>query len=123
MFSKIFRAIESRSNDIEDNNNEYLLWQTNSEGNDIDIIDIKEKKIIQNLEVGPNPHGIAFAEETNTLYVTLEFNDKPNGELIWINAGNFKIKKRIKVDPEPHEIEVTPNGEFIYVPCRTLLDN
>lgn len=93
-----------------------LLWQTNAEGNDIHIFDIATGDLVERLEVGPNPHGIGAAGDT--VFVSLENNGGENGDLLWIDRVSRKITHRLKIGPEPHALAVTPDGKWVYVPCR-----
>ncbi|MFP3943519.1 MAG: YncE family protein [Alphaproteobacteria bacterium] len=95
-----------------------LLWQTNSGGDDIHIYDIETGKLVRRLVVGDHPHGIDTAPGSATVFISLERNGRPHGELLWINKHSFKIEHRLKVGRQPHAIAVTPDGRWIYVPCR-----
>ncbi len=93
-----------------------LLWQTNAEGDDIHIFDIETGDLVERLVVGPNPHGIGTAGDT--VFVSLENNGGANGELLWIDSQSREIQYRLDVGPEPHALAVTPDGKWVYVPCR-----
>jgi DNA-binding beta-propeller fold protein YncE len=95
-----------------------LLWQTNSEGNDIHIFDLSSGALVKRLEVGPQPHGLAATADHRTVFVTLEANGQAKGELLWIDAASFQITRRVALCPEPHALATTPDGAFLYVPCR-----
>jgi DNA-binding beta-propeller fold protein YncE len=95
-----------------------LLWQTNSEGNDIHIFSVPDFQLVRRLEVGPEPHGIAAPDDGRMVYVSLEANGRDHGELLWIDPETMAIKHRLAVGPEPHAIATTPDGRWIYVPCR-----
>lgn len=95
-----------------------LLWQTNSAGNDVHIIDIETKQLVKRLIVGPEPHGIAAPKNADVVYISIEHKWKSQGELIWIDPKTYQITHRIKVGKEPQAIATTPNGRWIYVPCR-----
>lgn len=97
---------------------QHLLWQLNSGGDDISIIDYSEGTIVRVLEVGPEPHGIAAPTDFRVVYVSLEANSRENGEILWIDPATYEIKARLEVGLEPHEIASTPDGRWIYVPCR-----
>lgn len=94
------------------------LWQTNAAGDDIHIYDITSRTLVRRLVVGANPHGIAQAAGQDIVFVSLEHNGKPAGELLWINKDTFDIEFRLKVGREPHAIAITPDGKWVYVPCR-----
>jgi YVTN family beta-propeller protein len=95
-----------------------MLWVENAYGNDIHVIDVATQEVVKHLIVGDNPHGIAAAADASVVYIALEKFKKPAGELLWINPRTYKITHRIEVGPEPNEIECTPDGRWIYVPCK-----
>jgi len=94
------------------------LWQTNAGGDDIHVIDLASRTVVDRVEVGPEPHGIAAPEEEGTVLVSLEANDRERGELVWIDPERRRVTHRVEVGREPHEIAVTPDGRWVYVPCR-----
>ena len=58
-----------------------LLWQTNSAGDDVHIIDIETKQLVKRLVVGPEPHGIAAPKKTNVVYISVEHNHQVVGTI------------------------------------------
>jgi YVTN family beta-propeller protein len=94
------------------------LWQTNAGGDDIHVIDVATRKVVRRLVVGPQPHGIAAANDGRMVYVSLEADGRPRGELVWIKPRSGAIVHRLAICREPHAIDVTPDGRWIYVPCR-----
>ena len=103
---------------VADDHGSMQLWQTNASGDDIHIVDIDTGSLIQRLVVGPEPHGIATDRGQETVYVTVERNGEKTGELLWIDPISFNIRHRLEVGREPHQLAVTPDGRFAYVPCR-----
>jgi DNA-binding beta-propeller fold protein YncE len=94
------------------------LWQTNSEGNDIHVYDLESQQLVQRLVVGLQPHGIAAPADPRILYVTLEANGRARGELLWIDPREVRVEHRMEICREPHALATTPDGRWIYVPCR-----
>jgi len=94
------------------------LWQTNSRGDDIRVFDVETRRLLRRIVVGPEPHGLAAPREARVVYVTLEANDRPRGELLWIDPRTYRVRHRMKLCREPHAIATTPDGRFVYVPCR-----
>ena len=99
-------------------NGQTQLWQTNASGNDIHIFDIDNQQLIKHLIVGPEPHGITAPENADVVYVSIEHKWKPQGELLWIDPFTFQITHRLKIGKEPQALATTPDGQWIYVPCR-----
>ncbi|NIP60749.1 MAG: hypothetical protein GWM92_02955 [Gemmatimonadetes bacterium] len=94
------------------------LWQTNSGGDDVHVIDLSRSAVVDRVVVGPEPHGLAAPDDEGTVVISLEANDRDRGELVWIDPERRRVIHRVEVGPEPHEIAVTPDGRWIYVPCR-----
>lgn len=95
-----------------------LLWQTNSRGDDVTLIDLAERAIVDRIVVGPNPHGIAAPADGSVVFVSLELDGADHGELLWIDPRTRSVLHRLAVGREPHAIAVTPDGRWVYVPCR-----
>jgi len=95
-----------------------MLWQTNSESNDIHVFDLESRTLVRRLVVGPEPHGIAAPADTRVVYVSLESNGLARGELLWIDPRHYIIEHRMELCREPHALATTPDGRWIYVPCR-----
>jgi hypothetical protein len=95
-----------------------LLWQTNAGGDDIHIYDFSTGVLVRRLIVGANPHGLATTPSLDTVFVSLERNGQDAGLLLWINKRTLEIDFQLEVGPEPHAIAVTPDGKWVYVPCR-----
>src|SRR6516162_3308828 len=95
------------------------LYVTNSQGDDVTVIDVATNKPIGRIEVGPHPHGIATPASQDVVYVTIEGRgrDKP-GELLWIDPYTDKVTRRMDIGPEPNQLAVTPDGKFAYVPVN-----
>lgn len=94
------------------------LWQTNAAGNDVYIYELETFLLVKQLEVGPNPHGIAAPDDARVVYISLEHDAAEQGELLWVDPQSYTIRHRLTVGPEPHAIATTPDGRWVYVPCR-----
>ncbi len=94
------------------------LWQTNAAGDDVHVIDVATRTVVQRIVVGPEPHGIAAPRDRRVVYVSVEANDRDKGELVWIDPRRYEILHRMTICREPHAIATTPDGRWVYVPCR-----
>ncbi|MCG6867010.1 MAG: YncE family protein [Thiogranum sp.] len=94
------------------------LWQLNAWGNDIHIFNLDDFRLVRRLDVGRNPHGIAVPKDQRMIYVSLERYRQPHGELLWINPASLDIERRMQTCEEPQNIAVTPDGKWLYVPCK-----
>jgi YVTN family beta-propeller protein len=94
----------------------HKLYVTNSQGDDVTIIDVATHKPIGRIEVGPLPHGIATSAKQDFVLVSIE-GGKP-GELVWFDPKTDKVTKRIPIGPAPNQLAVTPDGKYAYVPVN-----
>jgi YVTN family beta-propeller protein len=91
------------------------LYVTNSDGDDITVIDTATNKVIGRIEVGLHPHGIAVPAAQDFILVTIE-GTKP-GQLVWIDPQTDKVTQKMDIGPAPNQLAVTPDGKTAYVPC------
>ena len=94
------------------------LWQTNSYGDDVHIIDTDTNKVVKRLVVGPQPHGIAAPDDASVVYIAIEAFKESLGELIWVDPRTYEIVHRMQIGPQPNQLACTPDGRWIYVPCN-----
>ena len=93
------------------------LYVANSAGNDIHVIDTRTHKVIERVEVGPQPHGIVATKDGSRLFLTIENSEGDEGELVWFDPKADKVTRRMKVGPRPNQPACTPDGKIVYVPC------
>jgi YVTN family beta-propeller protein len=91
------------------------LYVTNSDGDDVTVIDTATNKAIGRIEVGVHPHGIAVPASQEFILVTIE-GTKP-GQLVWIDPVTDKVTQKMDIGPAPNQLAVTPDGKTAYVPC------
>ena len=99
-------------------NAEQFLWQTNSGGTDVHIFRLSDFALVERLEVGLHPNGIAAPDDASVVYIALEANGREHGELLWVDPDRLRVTHRLAVGLEPHAIATTPDGKWVYVPCR-----
>lgn len=79
-----------------------VVWVTNIGAHYISVIDLVQKKVIEQIEVGETPHGIAFSNDKLIAFVPLY---KP-GEMVIIDVKERKIINRVKIGEELHNAVV-----------------
>jgi YVTN family beta-propeller protein len=97
---------------------EQYLWQTNFGGSSVDVIALSNFKIVNHLVVGPQPHGIATPDDFRAVYISLQAIGYERGELLSIDPRTYSIGFRMPICSGPEEIDNTPDGRWLYVPCR-----
>jgi len=96
------------------------LWQTNPRGDDIHVFDVETRRLLLRIVVGLEPHGLAAPRDAGVVYVTLEANGRPRGELLWIDPRSYRFRHRMELCREPHAIATVehrvPLGWFLLHP-------
>jgi len=80
----------------------------------ISIIDFKNMSIIKEVPVGKIPHNIVFSTDYNNkklAYITLQGDDK----VITMNMTSFDKVGEIIVNKGPHNLDITPDGKYLFV--------
>src|SRR5215467_3928004 len=89
-----------------------LVLVTNSEGNDIDVIDLERLTVTGDWNVGDHPHGIAVAGNGRVAYTTIESEHT----LKCLDCLSGKVLNTLQLPGRPNQCAVTPNGKFVAVP-------
>jgi YVTN family beta-propeller protein len=89
-----------------------LLLVTNSEGDDINVIDLERLAPAGDWKVGDRPHGIAIPASGQVVYTTIETEKA----LKRLDPSNGKVLSTLSLPGRPNQCAVTPNGKFIAVP-------
>ena len=90
------------------------LYVTNSLGDDITVIDLRTLKVVQNIRVGAEVHGICAPPDGSRLFTTVE--SEKNLKIIDPRTG--KILHAIPLDGRPNQCAATPDGHYVGVPIR-----
>jgi YVTN family beta-propeller protein len=89
-----------------------LLLVTNSEGDDISIIDLEHLAPAGDWKVGEHPHGIAVPASGHIAYTTIETEKA----LKSLDPLSGKVLNALSLPGRPNQCAVTPNGKFVSVP-------
>src|ERR1017187_57035 len=87
------------------------IIQSNSAGDNIDIIDPATNKIVGEITGIEVNHGVAAAPDGSKIYVS----DESMSPLDVADAKTFRVIKRIPLSGHPNNITVTPDGRKLYV--------
>jgi YVTN family beta-propeller protein len=80
----------------------------------ISIIDFKNMTLIKDVPVGKIPHNIVFATDYKNkklAYITLQGDNK----VITMNMTSFDKDGEIMVSEGPHNLDITPEGKYLFV--------
>lgn len=89
-----------------------VLLVTNSEGDDISVIDLEHLTVAGVWKVGERPHGIAVPANGHVAYTTIETEKT----LKSLDSMSGKVLSTLTVPGRPNQCAVTPNGKFVAVP-------
>jgi YVTN family beta-propeller protein len=87
------------------------IIQSNSAGDNIDIIDPVSNKVVGEIKGIEVNHGVAAAPDGSKIYVS----DEAMSTLDVADAKTFQVIKRIPLSGHPNNITVTPDGKKLYV--------
>ena len=87
------------------------IIQTNSAGDNVDIIDPATNKVVGEIKGIEVNHGVSVAPDGTRIYVS----DEANSTLDVADAKTLEVIKRIPLSGHPNNITVTPDGRSVYV--------
>lgn len=90
------------------------VYVTNSQGDDITVIDLASRKVIDDIHVGEGVHGICAPRDARRIFTTIESEHN----LKIIDTATDKIVNTIDLTGRPNQCASTPDGHFVGVPIR-----
>src|ERR1700733_10268841 len=87
------------------------VLQTNSAGDNVDVIDPVTNKVVGEIKGIEVNHGVAVAPDGTRIYVS----DEAASTLDVADAKTLQVIKRIPLSGHPNNITVTPDGKKVYV--------
>ena len=91
-----------------------LAYATNSEDNNVLVINIAQKKVVGEIKTGEFPHGLRMSPDGHEIYVA-NVNDNT---VSVIDVAQSKEVARIPVGKAPVQVGFTPDGRRAYVSLR-----
>lgn len=92
------------------------IIQTNSAGDNVDIIDPATNKVVGEIKGIEVNHGVAAAPDGSRIYIS----DEAMSTLDVADPKTFKVIKRIPLSGHPNNITVTPDGSRVYVAINQM---
>jgi len=87
------------------------ILQTNSAGDNINIIDAVTNKVVGEIGGIEAPHGIVSAPDGSRIYIS----EEAQNTVVVIDGKTLQVTKRIPLSGNPNLIDITPDGRSIYV--------
>ena len=89
-----------------------LVYVTNEIGDSISVIDTATNMVLTTIAaIGDGPIDVVFSPDGSVAYVTI-IND---GAVAFIDVATHMVTTTIPIGSDPLGIDVTPNGQFLYV--------
>lgn len=90
------------------------IYVTNSQGNDITVIDLASRKAVDDIRVGRAVHGVCAPADGRRLFATIESEKN----LKIIDTTTDEITATIPLTGTPNQCASTPDGHYVDVPIR-----
>lgn len=90
------------------------VYVTNSEGDDISVIDLATRQVTADIQVGERVHGVCAPADGRTIFTTIESEDN----LKVIDTATNKVVDTIALTGRPNQCASTPDGHYVGVPIR-----
>lgn len=90
------------------------IYVTNSQGNDITVIDLASRKAVDDIRVGRAVHGVCAPADGRRLFATIESEKN----LKIIDTATDEITATIPLTGTPNQCASTPDGHYVDVPIR-----
>jgi YVTN family beta-propeller protein len=90
------------------------LYVTNSEGDDIHVLDLGALKVVGRIPVGRHPHGAAATADGRRLFTTIESTHT----VLVLDTASDRAVRSIKLTGLPNQCAATPDGKWVAVPIR-----
>src|SRR5690242_17339164 len=87
------------------------IIQTNSAGDNVDVIDPATNKVVGVIEGIEVNHGVAVAPDGSRIYVS----DEAESTLDVVGSTTLKVTQRIPLSGRPNNIAISPDGRRVYV--------
>jgi YVTN family beta-propeller protein len=93
--------------------------QTNSAGDNINIIDPVTNKVVGEIKGIEANHGIAVSPDGKRIYVS----EEAQKTLTVFDGKSLEVTKRIPLSGNPNLVDMTPDGRWIYVAIALTWDD
>ena len=90
------------------------IYVTNSQGDDITVIDLASRKATDDIRVGHDVHGLCAPADGHRLFTTIESEKN----LKIIDTATDEIAATVALTGTPNQCASTPDGHYVDVPIR-----
>lgn len=87
------------------------VYQTNSAGDEVNIIDPATNKVVQTVKDIEVPHGVTFSPDGRRAYITCEAE-----KTVWaIDTKNAKLISKAPLSGHPNNLSVSKDGKRLFI--------
>ena len=90
------------------------IWQTNSAGDSVDVIDPTTNKVVLKVNDIEVPHGVTFSPDGKRAYISCE----PERKLIAVDTKTGKHLGSVPLSGLPNNISISKDGKRVFVGIR-----
>jgi YVTN family beta-propeller protein len=91
------------------------IYQTNSAGDDLDVIDPATKKVVMKIKDLEAAHGIAFSPDGRRAYITCEADSS-----VWVvETKTARLITKVPLSGHPNNIAVSNDGRLVFAAIVT----
>jgi YVTN family beta-propeller protein len=90
------------------------IYVANSDDNKVSIIDPSTDKVVGEIPVSPNPHGIVPSPDGSRFYVSSESKDV----LDVVDRKTSAVIRRVPIGTRPNNVAITRDGKRVYICIR-----
>jgi YVTN family beta-propeller protein len=92
------------------------IIQTNSAGDNVDVIDPTSNKVVGVIDGIEVNHGVTAAPDGSHLFIS----DEAQSTLDVVDGKTLKVTKHIALSGHPNNVAITPDGRRVYVAIRDM---
>ena len=90
------------------------VYQTNSAGDQVDIIDPATNKVVQVVRDIEVPHGVAFSPDGTRAWISCEAEND-----VWaVDTKTAKLIRKIPLSGKPNNLAVSKDGKRVFISIR-----
>lgn len=91
------------------------VWQTNSAGDEVDVIDPASNKVVFKVKDIEVPHGVTFSPDGTRAYISCEAE-----KTVWeTDTKTGKLIKKAPLSGHPNNISISSDGKHLFVAIVT----
>jgi YVTN family beta-propeller protein len=87
------------------------LYVANTSGDTLSVIDLGQREVVREIQVGGHPHGLALSPDQRQIYCSVE----SERVVKVIDTKTDQVVSTVPVTGVPNQLAATPDGKWVYV--------